>query len=260
MILAPCRPGIEKVQATLLAPRDHQLSALVIEDRGGYLHIEIFLEEPFPVRRDVPVLELQLCPFDARTDQPVAVALRGEVVLAVTGWRPRNTTGVDGSAGASPESSAARMKGHDLLLGIGHVNRPNLIRIPGASLRCRREDDVVPHVQRIGLPVGITERDGRRRFIACAEIELVKCAVAGKNINGSSAGSLRWPDDRSRCQTAWTQGIGWPAAAGRGRIVEALLPQDFSAIGIDGVDVVRDTGLEHDLFGAVRRRDTTDDQ
>src|SRR5688572_18852006 len=116
------------------------------------------------------------------------------------------------------------MKGHDLLLRIVQVDGPHLIGIAGASLRRRGEDDVVPQVKGIGLSVGITEGNGWRRFISCAEIELMQRAVAGKDIDRSGTRRLRWSDNRRRCQTSGAQRIRGAATARRRRIVEVLFP------------------------------------
>src|SRR5205823_117302 len=82
MILAARGFRVEQVDSAFLAPGNHQFSSFVIKDGGSDLHIEIFLDQPCPIRRDVPVPELQLRSFDTRADQAIAVLSCGGIVSA----------------------------------------------------------------------------------------------------------------------------------------------------------------------------------
>src|SRR6185295_19924878 len=138
------------------------------------------------------------------------------------------------------------------------IDCPHLIWIAGAALRRGCEDDGVPHVQRIRLPVGPAEWNRRRGLFAIGQIDGMKLAVACEGINRSRAGSIRGADQRCCRLSAWTKGIGGAAVSCRRRIFKMFLPEDLSLIRIDRIDIVGYAGLERDLFDAAGGVDLAD--
>src|SRR5437870_9824171 len=89
MIIAANRLRIHQVDAALLTRVDHQLLALVVEDRRRDLHIQIALPQPLGIGRTVVVDQLQGLGFRIllHSDDAVAVDAALRIPAAVAGSR-----------------------------------------------------------------------------------------------------------------------------------------------------------------------------
>src|SRR4029077_14703723 len=100
MVVAADGFGIHQVDAALLAGIHHKFAALVIEDGGGDLHVEVALHQPLGVRGAVVVVKHQ--GFGLRVllhaDDAVAVDSVFGVPAAVAGAGIHDSRGTDGGS------------------------------------------------------------------------------------------------------------------------------------------------------------------
>src|SRR5262245_12185703 len=261
MVVSADRLRVHQVDHALLARVDHQFLALVIEDRRSDLHVQVALPEPLGVGGAVIIdqvhgfrLRVLLHPDDA---VPIDAVLR--VPGAVARARVQDTRGTYCGAGPAPHPATWRPPRADLVggqvVGVDHV------RIAAAALRGVRIDYVIDKAQRVRLSVRRHELRGRRDLFAVGDVQPPQRAVPGGCVKNVFAGRVSRSDGWCCGYAAGTQdvdaSVSWRR---RPRSLEVMFPEKLAFVDVNRVDVVRDAGDDHDLFGAARRRDAPYDQ
>src|SRR5271166_4472887 len=105
--------------------------------------------------------------------------------MSIAGLGVDSSVSSDGRAAQAPEAATMGREGCDCFFGSAQIERPNAIRIAAAALRGGCIDDVVDHVQAVGLAVGRHEFRGRAEVFAVRDVQLMKRSIAGGDEEGS---------------------------------------------------------------------------
>ena len=191
MIVAADRLRVHEVEAALLAGVHHVLFALVVENGGRHLHVEIALDQPLGVGRSVIVHQVQTLGLGIllHADDAVAVESVLRIPAAVARSGVHGPIRADRRTGASPHAAARRSPTPHLvggqIVGVGHV------RIAAAALRAVRVDHVVEQVHGVRLAVGRHELRRRSDVLAVGSVHLPQAAIPRSRVDRVLARALR---------------------------------------------------------------------
>src|SRR5262245_3312092 len=249
MVVASDGFRIHKVETALLAGIHHVFLTFVIKDGRRHLHVQIALDEPFSVGMSVVVDQVQTLGLRIllHADDTVAVNPVLRIPASVTRSCIHRPVGADGGAGASPHASTCRSPTPHFVAG--EIIRISRIRIAAATLSRVNVDNVLEQAQCIGLAIGRHKLGGGSDLLSVRSVHLAKAAIPGSGVDGVLAGRSSRADRHIRRHSPRAQYtrsfVAWLFLKGA---VKVSLPKELTRSGIDRIQTVGYTGLDHYLF------------